>query len=470
MLFSSETFLFVFLPLVLLFYFGIFIHFPRGKNVFLLAASLLFYAWGEPVYVFLMIAVILIGWLFGILIEHFREKRHLACAALVIAVILDIGILGYFKYAGFLTSNVNRFFGTGLPVPDIALPLGISFFIFQAVSYVADVFREDAKAQVNPLYVGLYISFFPQLIAGPIVRYRTVEKQIRERKETFRGFSKGTCRFMVGLFKKVLIANQMGLVADAAFALIDGGQYQASVLMAWVGAISYTLQIFFDFAGYSDMAIGLGRIFGFRFEENFRYPYISRTVSEFWRRWHISLQTWFRDYVYFPLGGSRVKSRGRLVFNLFVVWMLTGIWHGANFTFFLWGFFYFVLLTIEKLTNLEEKTGWWGHIYTMFFVIIGWVIFRAESLGDMAVYLQAMFGRAAGGLTDAGAFAWLKQTQVYYAAALICSTPLISKLDRKCKGSPWWNMGYVAVMAALFLVTLTYIFNQSYNPFIYFNF
>ena len=470
MLFSSETFLFVFLPLVLLLYFGIFVHFKRGRNVFLVIASLLFYAWGEPVYVFLMIAVILISWLFGVLIEHFREKRCWACVSLIAAVTLDIGILAYFKYAGFLTSNLNRLPGIELSVPDIALPLGISFFIFQAVSYVADVFRGDAKAQVNPLYVGLYISLFPQLIAGPIVRYRTIEKQILERKETFQGFSEGICRFMIGLFKKVLIANQVGMVADAAFGLIKDGTYQASVLMAWVGAVSYTLQIFFDFAGYSDMAIGLGRVFGFRFEENFNYPYISRTVSEFWRRWHISLQTWFRDYVYFPLGGSRVKSRGRLVFNLFVVWMLTGIWHGANFTFFLWGLFYFILLTVEKLSHLEKRTGWWGHIYAMFFVIIGWVIFRADSLSDMAVYLRAMFGRAAGGLFDAGALAWLKQTQVYYLAALIASTPLISKLDCKYRGSAWWNAGYVAAMAALFTVTLTFIFNQSYNPFIYFNF
>ena len=338
------------------------------------------------------------------------------------------------------------------------------------MSYVVDVYRGDGEVQANPLNVGLYVSFFPQLIAGPIVRYQTIAEQIKERKENFQDFSKGACRFIIGLGKKVLIANNVALVADEAFKLIEGGQYQASALMAWVGAISYTFQIFFDFAGYSDMAIGLGKMFGFHFEENFKYPYISASVSEFWRRWHISLQTWFRDYVYFPLGGSRVKTKGRLVFNLFVVWMLTGIWHGAAWTFFLWGFLYFVFLTVEKLTGIDKKMGWFGHIYTLFFVIIGWVIFRAESLPDLGVYLGAMFGRASGGLVDAGALAFIKQTQVYYIAAIICSTPVIAKLDRKMKKYAWWNIGYVLVLAAMFVVTLTFIFNQSYNPFIYFNF
>jgi len=379
-------------------------------------------------------------------------------------------VLGFFKYTNFAIHNLERLFSTDWSFPQIALPIGISFFTFQAMSYVVDVYRGDGEVQANPLNVGLYVSFFPQLIAGPIVRYQTIAEQIKERKENFQDFSKGACRFMIGLGKKVLIANNVALVADEAFKLIEGGQYQASALMAWVGAISYTFQIFFDFAGYSDMAIGLGKMFGFHFEENFKYPYISASVSEFWRRWHISLQTWFRDYVYFPLGGSRVKTKGRLVFNLFVVWMLTGIWHGAAWTFFLWGFLYFVLLTVEKLTGIDKKMGWFGHIYTLFFVIIGWVIFRAESLSDLGVYLGAMFGRASGGLVDAGALAFIKQTQVYYIAAIVCSTPVIAKLDRKMKKYAWWNIGYVLVLAAMFVVTLTFIFNQSYNPFIYFNF
>lgn len=470
MLFPSEVFLFVFLPLVLILYFGIFVHFKNGKNVFLLLASLFFYAWGEPKHVYLMMGVILANWLFGMLVDYFRDEKKKAKIVLVLMVITNLGVLGFFKYTNFALHNLEQLFSTDWSFPQIALPIGISFFTFQAMSYVVDVYRGDGEVQANPLNVGLYVSFFPQLIAGPIVRYQTIAEQIKERKENFQDFSKGACRFMIGLGKKVLIANNVALVADEAFKLIEGGQYQASVLMAWVGAISYTFQIFFDFAGYSDMAIGLGKMFGFHFEENFKYPYISASVSEFWRRWHISLQTWFRDYVYFPLGGSRVKTKGRLVFNLFVVWMLTGIWHGAAWTFFLWGFLYFVLLTVEKLTGIDKKMGWFGHIYTLFFVIIGWVIFRAESLSDLGVYLGAMFGRASGGLVDAGALAFIKQTQVYYIAAIVCSTPVIAKLDRKMKKYAWWNIGYVLVLAAIFVVTLTFIFNQSYNPFIYFNF
>lgn len=470
MLFPSEVFLFVFLPLVLALYFGVFIHFKNGKNIFLLIASLFFYAWGEPKYVYLMIAVILVNWLFGMLVDYFRDDRKKAKAVLAIMVITNIGILGFFKYTGFVVGNLEKLLHQSWSLPEIALPIGISFFTFQAMSYVVDVYRENGEVQANPLNVGLYISFFPQLIAGPIVRYQTIADQIKERKESFQDFSKGACRFVIGLAKKVIIANNVGFVADEAFKLIQGGEYQASVLMAWVGAISYTFQIFFDFAGYSDMAIGLGRMFGFKFEENFKYPYISGSVSEFWRRWHISLQTWFRDYVYFPLGGSRVKTKGRLVFNLFVVWMLTGIWHGANWTFFLWGFLYFVLLTLEKITGFDQKLKGFGHLYTMFFVILGWVIFRAESISDLGVYLGAMFGRASQGFVDAGALDFLKQRQVYYIAALICSTPLIANLDRKFKKHVVWNIGYVLVMALIFVVTVTFIFRQSYNPFIYFNF
>ena len=470
MLFPSEVFLFVFLPLVLILYFGIFVHFKNGKNVFLLLASLFFYAWGEPKHVYLMMGVVLANWLFGMLVDYFRDEKKKAKMVLALMVITNLSVLGFFKYTNFAINNLERLFSTDWSFPQIALPIGISFFTFQAMSYVVDVYRGDGEVQANPLNVGLYVSFFPQLIAGPIVRYQTIAEQIKERKENFQDFSKGACRFIIGLGKKVLIANNVALVADEAFKLIEGGQYQASVLMAWVGAISYTFQIFFDFAGYSDMAIGLGKMFGFHFEENFKYPYISASVSEFWRRWHISLQTWFRDYVYFPLGGSRVKTKGRLLFNLFVVWMLTGIWHGAAWTFFLWGFLYFVLLTVEKMTGIDKKMGWFGHIYTLFFVIIGWVIFRAESLSDLGVYLGAMFGRASGGLVDAGALAFIKQTQVYYIAAIICSTPVIAKLDRKMKKYAWWNIGYVLVLAAMFVVTLTFIFNQSYNPFIYFNF
>lgn len=470
MVFSSEVFLFVFLPVVLILYYGIFVHFSKAKNIFLLFASLFFYAWGEPKYVYLMIAVILVNWLAGMLIGYFEAEKKKARIVMAVAVALDLSALAYFKYTMFVLSNVKRLFGTGFSVPEIALPIGISFFTFQAISYVVDVYRGDGEMQSNPFNVGLYIALFPQLIAGPIVRYQTIADQIKGRKENFQDFGRGVCRFMIGLAKKVVISNNVGLVATAAFDLVSGGTYRASVLMAWLGAICYTFQIFFDFAGYSDMAIGLGKMFGFQFEENFRYPYISRSVSEFWRRWHISLQTWFRDYVYFPLGGSRVKTKGRLVFNLFVVWMLTGIWHGAAWTFFLWGFLYFVLLTVEKLTGVSKKTGVWGHFYTMFFVIIGWVIFRSESLHGMFVYLGAMFGRAGEGLWDAGALAYLNQSKIYLIAAIICSTPVIAAFDKKMEKNVLWNIGYVAALTGIFVVTITFIFNQSYNPFIYFNF
>ena len=379
MLFPSEIFLFVFLPFVLAVYYVFLRKTKELKNVFLLLVSLFFYAWGEPVYVRLMIGTILVNWLYGIAVHKLEEKKSAARLVLGMMVFTNLGILAWFKYSVFVMLQVNRFLHTEFMVPQVKLPIGISFFTFQAMSYVFDVYRKKGRVQYNPLRVGLYISLFPQLIAGPIVRYETIAEQMEYRRENWDDFSKGVTRFCVGLGKKVLIANNMAVVADASFDLLIGGQYQASMALAWLGALSYSLQIFFDFSGYSDMAIGLGRMFGFHFEKNFNYPYIAKSVSEFWRRWHISLQTWFRDYVYFPLGGSRV-SRVRLVLNLFVVWALTGIWHGANWTFLAWGLMYFVLLTFEKFTGLEKKSGWWGHIYTLLFVVIGWVIFRSSTI------------------------------------------------------------------------------------------
>ena len=362
MLFPSEVFLFVFLPVVLGVYYLLLRKTKHLKNIFLLAASLFFYAWGEPQNVWLMVGVILFNWFFGILVDKVRDHKVPVRILMTVMVLTNVGILGWYKYSEFVMLQVNRFLHTEFTVPDVTLPIGISFFTFQAMSYVIDVYRGHGKVQKNPLQVGLYISLFPQLIAGPIVRYETIADQIENRVENLADFNAGVTRFCIGLGKKVLIANNMALIADNAFGLIINNEFQASVGMAWLGAIAYTLQIFFDFSGYSDMAIGLGQMFGFHFEENFKYPYISSTVSEFWRRWHISLQTWFRDYVYFPLGGSRV-SKPRLVLNLFVVWALTGIWHGANWTFLAWGLLYFVLLTFEKLSGLGKKNYWWGHIW-----------------------------------------------------------------------------------------------------------
>lgn len=469
MLFPSEVFLFVFLPFVLVIYYAFLRKTKHLKNIFLLLASLFFYAWGEPTYVFLMIGTILVNWLFGLAVDRLRDKKAAIRILFVLLVIVNIGTLGWFKYSEFTALQINRFLHTNIPVPILPLPIGISFYTFQAMSYVIDVYRKRGKVQKNPLQVGLYIALFPQLIAGPIVRYETIAEQIEHRVENFKDFSAGVTRFIIGLGKKVLIANNMALIADNAFGLIINGEFQASVGMAWLGAIAYTLQIFFDFSGYSDMAIGLGQMFGFHFEENFNYPYISRTVSEFWRRWHISMQTWFRDYVYFPLGGSRV-SKPRLILNLFVVWLLTGMWHGANWTFIAWGLMYFVLLTFEKLTGLTKKNYWWGHIYTMVFVIIGWVIFRAINLGDAIIYLKAMFGIGAKGFMDKAVFAYIAQNWVYYVFALIGCAPIVPWLDKKLENNKVWQVVYAVGLVAAMVISVSFISNNAYNPFIYFNF
>ncbi len=469
MLFPSEVFLFVFLPVVLVIYYAFLRKAKHLKNIFLLVASLFFYAWGEPVHVYLMIICILFNWLFGILIDKFREKKVVVYILLVLMVVGNIGTLGWYKYSEFTVLQINRFLHTNIPVPVVALPIGISFFTFQAMSYVIDVYRRRGKVQMNPLQVGLYISLFPQLIAGPIVRYETIAEQIENRVENFKDFSTGVTRFCIGLGKKVLIANNMAVIADNAFGLIINGEFQASVGMAWLGAIAYTLQIFFDFSGYSDMAIGLGQMFGFHFEENFRYPYISKTVSEFWRRWHISMQTWFRDYVYFPLGGSRV-STPRLVLNLFVVWLLTGMWHGANWPFIAWGLMYFVILTFEKLTGLSKKEYWWGHIYTMVLVIIGWVIFRSTGMGNAFLYIKAMFGIGAKGFIDKAVGAYILQNWIYFVFAIIGCAPIVPQIDEKFKGNKLWQAVYALGVLICLVVSMSFISNNAYNPFIYFNF
>lgn len=469
MLFPSEVFLFVFLPVVLGVYYLLLRKTKHLKNIFLLAASLFFYAWGEPQNVWLMVGVILFNWFFGILVDKVRDHKVPVRILMTVMVLTNVGILGWYKYSEFVMLQVNRFLHTEFTVPDVTLPIGISFFTFQAMSYVIDVYRGHGKVQKNPLQVGLYISLFPQLIAGPIVRYETIADQIENRVENLADFNAGVTRFCIGLGKKVLIANNMALIADNAFGLIINNEFQASVGMAWLGAIAYTLQIFFDFSGYSDMAIGLGQMFGFHFEENFKYPYISATVSEFWRRWHISLQTWFRDYVYFPLGGSRV-SKPRLVLNLFVVWALTGIWHGANWTFLAWGLLYFVLLTFEKLSGLGKKNYWWGHIYTMVFVIIGWVIFRSTGMGTAMLYIMAMFGVGAKGFMDKAVWAYIAQNWIWFVFALIGCAPIMPRIDEKLGKYKAWNIVYAVGIVTILVVSVSFISNNAYNPFIYFNF
>ena len=407
MLFSTSIFIFAFLPCVLLGYYGLFRKSRKWQNIFLTVASLFFYAWGEPWFVLVMVGSILCNWAFALLLDTRREKARLIIA---LSLLVNLGIIFIFKYLTFTLENINGIIGGGIKIPIINLPIGISFFTFQAMSYVFDVNRGHGKAQRNPLDVALYISLFPQLIAGPIVRYETIAEQIHNRRETLDDFSAGVCRFIVGLAKKVLLANTLAVVADAAFAA-DA----RSASFAWLGLLAYTFQIYYDFSGYSDMAIGLGRMFGFKFLENFDYPYISRSITEFWRRWHISLGTWFRDYLYFPLGGSRVKSKRRLVFNLFVVWLLTGIWHGANWTFILWGLMYFVLIALEKLTGLDKiltknrVLSALGHCYTLFFVMMGWALFRAPSVSEASQYITHLF--MGGGVypTQSSDFGYVKQ-------------------------------------------------------------
>ena len=468
MVFSTTTFLFLFLPAVLAVYYIPFVKKRRKLSNFILtAASILFYAWGEPVFVLIMLGSIVINWAFGLAVQKNLEKnKSKAKLAVGLSVATDLAILFVFKYLTFILENFNLLFNKNINTLNIALPIGISFFTFQAMSYVIDVYRGKGEAQKNPLNVALYISFFPQLIAGPIVRYETVADEIQNRRENIDDFCSGVYRFMLGLCKKVLIANNLATVADVAF-----GNGDLSVAMAWLGVLAYTLQIYFDFSGYSEMAIGMGRMFGFHFLENFDYPYSSRTITEFWRRWHMSLGTWFRDYVYFPLGGSRVKSKARLVFNLFVVWSLTGIWHGANWTFLLWGLLYFVLLTIEKLTGLSKKPNWFGHIYTLLFVMLGWVLFRANNLTEAFRYIGVMFGVGSSGLYDSDFLMYISNFKFYLIAGVLASFPILKKI-KSCK---WVNIKIYHIISAvcltvMFIVSLSFMIKGSYNPFIYFNF
>ncbi len=469
MIFSSEEFLFVFLPVVVAVYYLLLRKSFLLKNIFLFIVSIIFYAWGEPKNVMLLIFVIFFNWLMGILVDRYRDKKQLAYTVLGVTALVDIGILGIYKYSAFILSNLNSFKIFNFKVPNIILPIGISFFTFQAISYVIDIYRKNGEVQKNPLNVGLYISFFPQLIAGPIVRYQTVAFQIGNRKESFDMFSDGVARFIFGMGKKVLIADNLAMIADSIFEFAGNGEFMASALTAWIGALAYTFQIFFDFSGYSDMAIGLGKMFGFEFDENFNYPYIAKSISEFWRRWHISLQTWFRDYVYFPLGGSRVKSKGRLIFNIFVVWALTGIWHGANWTFILWGLMYFVLIALEKFTGFDKKLGYFSHVYTMFFVIMGWVLFRAPNVADAVCYYKAMFGIGVP-LIDGSTVAYINQGLVYFIIAMVFSIPVFRKLDEKYRDKTVWNVIYTGFSLIILFLSLTFIFNNSYSPFLYFNF
>lgn len=461
MVFSSTVFLFVFLPVVLVIYYNPIIKSRTFKNVFLLLSSLTFYAWGEPLFVFLMIISILITWFLGIRIENVGNPR----IVLTIGISYHILVLFIFKYLTFVARQIGFLIHKDFSSIDIALPIGISFFTFQLMSYLFDIYYKKAEAQRNPLYVGLYISLFPQLIAGPIVRYERIASEIVCRQESYTDVVIGMQRFIYGLAKKVLVSNYVAQIADNAFDYLAG---DTTVAMAWLGAICYTLQIYFDFSGYSDMAIGLGRMFGFHFDENFNYPYISKSVTEFWRRWHISLSTWFRDYVYIPLGGNRVKKT-RWIWNLFSVWLLTGIWHGANWTFILWGGVYFSVLLAEKIFRFTDKLGWFSHVYTMLIVIIAWVIFRADNVGSAWIYIGNMFGVGATGICDMIFIDYIKGTAAVLVIAFIGITPLVKNIFAKLKGTKLQFLESIWIFV-IFILSLLQVVSSTYNPFIYFNF
>ena len=464
MLFASNIFLFCFLPAVVIIYYIL----PKRslKNYFLLISSLLFYAYGEPKFVLIMLLSIIINYLVGIFIDLSKEKKKLSKLILIFGILYNILILFVFKYLVFTIRNINNLFKINFSVKDILLPIGISFFTFQCLSYIIDVYRRKINVQKNPFYLGLYISFFPQLIAGPIVRYSTIQEQICNRCESVDMFFDGIKRFIVGLGKKVIIANTMALIADYIFNL-DLGVKNISTLSVWLGAIAYTLQIFYDFSGYSDMAIGLGKIFGFSFEENFNYPYISKSITEFWRRWHISLGTWFRDYVYIPLGGNRVK-KWRLFLNLGIVWLLTGLWHGANWTFIIWGVLYFFLISFEKITdNIRNKIPIVvQYITTIFFVIIGWVLFRSSSISFAFNYIKRMFTFK--NMYDLKFAELLLENIVILLFALIFCLPIMKKVSESKNRIVL--ILYHFSLVVVFIISMSYIIKGSYNPFIYFNF
>ena len=469
--FSSVTFLFVFLPLLLAAYYLLPVKARAWRNGVLLTFSLFFYAYGGPPFLLLMLLSIAVNYVGALWAAPGR--RH-ARAVMVLTTAVNLALLGWFKYAGFFFSNLAKVW-TGLPVPEVTLPIGISFFTFQGLSYVLDVYQGQAQPQRNPLHVALYISLFPQLVAGPIVRYTTVAEEILTRRETISDFSAGAVRFLFGLAKKMLLANQLGLMADEIFAVRPEF---LTVSLTWLGAIAYTGQIYFDFSGYSDMAIGLGHMFGFHFLENFNYPYISSSVTEFWRRWHISLSTWFRDYVYIPLGGNRC-STARHIWNILVVWALTGFWHGAAWTFLAWGLYYALLLLGEKYLwgrILERLPAPVRHVYALVLILVGWVIFRAETLTYAWQFISAMFGAAAGGWADGRSLYYLLQFRWELLLAIPASLPLRDWALQRLKARDNTLSGLIlawgpkAAALVLFALSFLRLVSSSYNPFIYFRF
>ena len=441
------------------------------KNAILLLTSLVFYAWGEPVYIFLMIGTIIFDYIMALKIDKCKRNRKKSKRFFIFTLLVNVGILVFFKYIGFIIGNINTLFNINIPFGELSLPVGISFYTFQVLSYIVDVYLGKVKVQKSLISFGAYVTMFPQLVAGPIVQYESIEEQLNYREESLEKFGQGVERFIQGLGKKVLLANNIGLIWTTISAMDLGSM---SVLTSWIGIMAYTFQIYFDFSGYSDMAIGLGKMFGFDFIENFNFPYISTSVTEFWRRWHISLGSWFREYIYIPLGGNRV-SLGKQIRNIFAVWFLTGLWHGASWNFIVWGLYYGVILLLEKIVFakvLKRTPKFIKHIYTMLLVVIGWVFFASPDLSYAVEYIKVMFGAGHNVLIDSAGIYYLYTNAIMFVILAVCSTPIVKNtLDEMIIKSRrgYVNTSLIAYMLILFLAT-AYLVNETYNPFLYFRF
>lgn len=468
MLFSSIVFLFTFLPAVMILYYLLPVRF---RNVILLLASLVFYAWGEPVYLFLMLLSILFNYFSGLDIARNLQDKRAAKRSLVFNLIINLAVLGFFKYEGFVLDTLNGILPVHISYHALPLPIGISFYTFQILSYIIDVYRGNVKVQTNLPNFALYVTMFPQLIAGPIVQYADVDEQLASREVSWTKFGEGSMYFIRGLAKKVLLANTSGMIFTEVSGLAKGN---IAVMTAWLGAFAYMFQIYFDFSGYSDMAIGLGKMLGFEFNMNFNYPYVSKSITEFWRRWHISLSSWFRDYVYIPLGGNRV-SKIKHIRNLLIVWFLTGLWHGAAWNFVAWGLYYGVILIIEKYLLspvLDRLPDVVRHIYSIVLVVIGWVLFFSSSFGQAADYIRVMFGAGAHGSADRESMYLLTSNLILWLILIFGSTPLVHFRYEHMLRSKKWNTTIInsVVYAALFIVCIAYLVTETYNPFLYFRF
>lgn len=464
MVFSSLVFLFAYLPITLLAYYLV----PRqGRNIFLFIVNLIFYGWGEPKLVLLMVFNIFFNYIGGWLVDKYRADAKKKKLFLILTCVLDIGILAVFKYTGMITETLNMLPFLNIPELQISLPIGISFYTFQTMSYVIDVYRDDAPVSKNFINFGTYVALFPQLIAGPIVRYRDVAEQLVNRRETLEMFTRGVKLFMVGLAKKVIIANTMGTLTTNIFATTD----ENGVVGTWVGMIAYTFQIYFDFSGYSDMACGLGNMMGFEFLKNFNYPYIAKSITDFWRRWHISLSTWFKEYVYIPLGGNR-KGVKRQILNLLIVWGLTGLWHGAAYNFVLWGLYYGLLLILEKFVLkkfLDRLPSFVQHIYTLFIIIIGWGLFYFTDVGQLGEFMVDLFNFG-NGICGDQAFNLIMSNLPMLIIAAVASTPLAAMLYNRFEHTRFMWIPETLYCMGVLAVSTASLVNQSYNPFLYFRF